>query len=362
MPNRINTLPRRLVLWIAIPVVVLLAARIAAPYFIRNAINARLGEVEGYSGRIEGVNLSLFRGAYQLTGVSILQQEGPRLAPLLAVDTIDFSLAWRELFRGRVVSDIVLIAPDLRLTTTTPPDDAQDDGRRWQEALADIFPIEIMHFEIKRGAIRFVDETSSPRVDLSLRDLELVATGLRNRPTGLESSPARLHAQAVTTGEGRLLLMMNGDLLSEQPHFTLKLDWQNVRLPELNDFLEAYASIDVSAGTLHVYSEFFARDGAFEGYVKPFFEDVSFENISDQNKGFARRLWETIVGGTAALLENSDEQQVATRIPFSGRFGDADVGVWATIGNLLRNGFIEALNEGRESEAAPENSAPANAP
>lgn len=350
MPNLITALPRRLVLWIAIPLVLLLAVRIAAPFVIRHAVNGRLARVEGYSGRIEGVNLRLFRGAYQLTGVSIFKREGPRLDPLLAVDTIDFSLAWRELLNGRVVGDIVLIAPDLRVTTASAPADARGDGRRWQDAVGDIFPIEITRFEIMRGRVRFADETASPRVDLSLDEVELVATGLRNRPTDAESSPARLHAEAVTTGEGRLRVMMDGDLLAARPRFNLKVDWQDIRLPALNDFLEAYAGVDVSAGILKLYAEMSVRDGGFEGYVKPFFEELAFENIRDADKNFARRLWEKIVAGTAAIMENDERGQVATRIPFSGRFGETDVGVWATIGGMIRNGFIKALNEGRESE------------
>ncbi len=351
MLNRIKNLSRRVILWISIPVMVLLAARIAAPYVIRHAINTRLSQVEGYSGRVENVNIRLFRGAYQLREVTVLKQEATGLEPLLAVDTIDFSLAWRELLRGRIVSDIALIVPELRITTATPPENAKDDGRRWQDAINDIFPIEITRFEIMRGSIRFIDETSSPRVDISLYQLELVATGLRNRPTTDEASPARLHAEALTTGEGRLTLMIDGDPLAARPHFNLKLDWQYIHLPAFNDFLEAYANVDVSAGLLKIYAEISAREGGFEGYVKPFFEGLTFENLHDANKNFARRVWEKIVSGTAAIMENDERQQVATRIPFSGRFGETDVGIWATIGGLIRNGFIRALNEGRESES-----------
>jgi len=351
MLNRIKTPSRRVILWIAIPLVVLLAARIAAPYVIRHAINTRLARVEGYSGRVENINIRLFRGAYQLRDVTILKREASGLEPLLDVDTIDFSLAWRELFNGRIVSDIALIVPELRITTSTPPENAKDDGRRWQDAINDIFPIEITRFEIIKGSIRFVDETSSPRVDISLYELELVATGLRNRPTATEASPARLHAEARTTGEGRLSLMMDGDPLAARPHFNLKVDWQDIRLPAFNDFLEAYANVDVSAGILKIYAEVSAHEGGFEGYVKPFFEGLTFENLRDANKNLARRLWEKIVSGTASIMENDERQQVATRIPFSGHFGETDVGIWATIGGLIRNGFIRALNEGRESEA-----------
>ena len=35
---------------------------------------------------------------------------------------------------------------------------------------------------------------------------------------------------------------------------------------------------------------------------------------------------------------------MATRIPFEGKFGDAKVGLLATITNLFRHGFIRAFN------------------
>jgi hypothetical protein len=54
-------------------------------------------------------------------------------------------------------------------------------------------------------------------------------------------------------------------------------------------------------------------------------------------------LWEWIVGSAVKLLKNSDTEQVATRIPFAGEFGNAQVGVWKTIVAALRNGFVEAL-------------------
>lgn len=356
--RRVATLSRRLLLGLAVACLLLLALRAALPSVLRYAINERLAKVDGYAGRVDDVNLQLFRGAYQLEGVNILKHaEGGRLEPLLAVKKIDFSLAWRELFHGRVVSDIVLTAPKLRITTSTAPTDAKEDGRRWQDAIQDIFPVEITRFQIIRGDIRFIDETSSPRVDVPLRELELVATGLRNQADDETGPfPASLAAQAVTAGDGRLTLFVVGDPLATAPRFKLKLDLVDVRLTALNDFLEAYANVDVSAGTLKIYAEAFAQDGAYEGYVKPFFKELEFKNQADADKNIARRVWEKIVAAAAAIVENDEREQVATRIPFSGRFGKTDVGVWATIRSLLRNGFIKALNEGRESEPAPKTS------
>ncbi|MDO8541759.1 MAG: hypothetical protein Q7S40_15085 [Opitutaceae bacterium] len=49
---------------------------------------------------------------------------------------------------------------------------------------------------------------------------------------------------------------------------------------------------------------------------------------------------------------------MATRIPFEGRFGDSKVGLFATIANLFRHGFIRhrrIRSASRENEKDQEN-------
>jgi len=337
--------------WLVIGIIaaLLLAVRLALPSVIRHAINQRLAEVEGYSGTVTDIDLQLFRGAYQINGVSILKRENARLEPFFSAELVDFSLAWRELFHGRIVSDIFLDAPRLQLTASGTPVDAGDEGRRWQDVITDIFPIEITRLEIRRGELGFVDATSQPRVNVSIRDLHAVATGLRNAPTPESGpNPARLDARGTTIGNGRFTLSAQGDPLADQPTFTLKLDLKDVELVAFNDFLEAYANVDVSAGVFQLYLEIEAGGGAFAGYVKPFVEHVEFKNISDENKGVWRRMWESIVSGVSSLVKNDDRDQVATRIPFSGNFEKTKVGVWSTIVHLVRHGFGRPIPEGHD--------------
>jgi hypothetical protein len=353
----------RLWLWIGAAVVLLLAVRIALPYAICKAINHRLAKVEGYAGRIDDVDLQLFRGAYRIDGVSIKRREQSRLEPFFSAETVDFSLAWGELFHGRFVSDILLVAPELELAHSGEPVDAPEEGRRWQDVIQDIFPIEITHLEIRRGVLAYVDATSTPRVNISLRELDAVATGLRNQPTG-ESGPlpASIKARGTTIGGGRFDLSVRGDPLAAQPRFTLKLDLKDVELVALNDFLEAYANVDVSAGKFQLYVEVNAADGRFEGYAKPFLDHVEFTNISDQNQGLFRRMWESLVSTVSTIVKNDDRDQVATRIPFAGEFGKTDVGVWSTIVHLVRHGFGRALFEGWDQEPNPVAKTPAKEP
>jgi hypothetical protein len=49
-----------------------------------------------------------------------------------------------------------------------------------------------------------------------------------------------------------------------------------------------------------------------------------------------------------SLMENKDQDQVATKAPFSGNFADNDVDVWTAVVNLMRNAFVQALRSGFE--------------
>jgi hypothetical protein len=71
-----------------------------------------------------------------------------------------------------------------------------------------------------------------------------------------------------------------------------------------------------------------------------------------------QRIWEHIVAGAAWLVKDKARDQVATRIPFEGRFGDAQLGLFATVTNLFRHGFIRAFNPTVEGSVHADNVLP----
>ncbi len=148
------------------------------------------------------------------------------------------------------------------------------------------------------------------------------------------------------------------DPLAPQPHFHLSAKIDDVNLPELNDSLRAYANVDVGKGTFRMAAEMAGKDGGFQGYVKPFFENVEFNNIEDKKKGVLSRIWENMIQGLAWLVKNKQRDQIATRIPFEGQFGDPKMGLLATITNLFRHGFVRAFNPTVEGSINPENILP----
>lgn len=344
---------RRIFFTLLVVAVLLVAARSALPYVLREAINRRLAAIPEYTGQVERVGVSLWRGAYTLHAMEILKRNGEVKEPFFRADEIDFSLAWRELFRGKFVSDIVLRKPMLVFVEAKLDEATQlPADRRWQDAINDIFPIDITFLKISDGDLRYINQGSKPKVDVRIAHLEGIATGLRNRTDDKEQEfPASIAMRGETIGGGILKLSTQLEPLAVEPHFLLKLEIEQVAMPALNDFLRAYGGIDVRAGTFTGYVEMTAKDGRFGGYFKPFFENVDFSTPPGEERPLRQQIWESLVRGFAWVFKNHAKDQVATRIPFSGEFKNLNVRKWESFVNLVKHAFVEPLKMKLDSRA-----------
>jgi hypothetical protein len=336
-------------------VAVLIGLRLALPGWLKGAINRRLEAIPAYTGRVEGISVSLLRGAYTMEGVRIAKREADTTHPFVSIEHLDFSLAWKELLHGQVVSEIVARRARLNFVQAGNEKESQlDFDRRWQDVINDLFPIEITHFEVTEGELHFVAPARETPVDVFVRNLHVRARGLRNRPDlDSDAYPATVLVEGVTPGNGNLSLTSELEPLAEKPRFHLRLKLDKLSLPAVNQFLQSYANVDVSAGEFTGYLEMVARDGKYEGYLKPFFENLVFKSAQDKEKNVFARLWEKIVAAAAKLLKNDETDQVALRVPFSGEFGATSVGFWESVRTLLRNAFVEALKEGLDGHPRP---------
>ncbi|MEO6876785.1 MAG: DUF748 domain-containing protein, partial [Opitutaceae bacterium] len=219
----------------------LIGVRIALPFALRSAINSRLGKVPEYNGWVDTVGISLFRGAYTLNGLVIQKRNGAVKEPYFRVDKIDFSLAWRELFHGKFVSDIALVKPTLTIVEGESRGATQAAAdQRWQDLVNDLFPISITWLKITDGQFRYINNRTKPKVDVRVAHLEALATGLRNRARESNNEfPATLALRGETIGSGVLKVAAQAEPLAIEPHFLLKLELEKVSLPALNEFLRA---------------------------------------------------------------------------------------------------------------------------
>lgn len=341
---------------VAAVVLLLLAMRMAAPFLLREAINRRLNRVPEYAGHVDEIRLHLWRGAYSLHGLEIVKRNGEVQEPFFVAQRIDFSLAWRELFHRRVVSDIYADQVSLNFVQGGDAEASQlAADRRWQSVINDIFPIDITFLKITEGQIRFVNTARQPRVDVHVAHATVLATGLRNRPsTTGETYPAFIGIEGKSIGGGDLKIVLHAEPLALQPHFYLKLQLEGVSLPALNAFLRAYAGIDVSAGAFKAYVEVATREGRYTGYFKPFFEHVDFKDLPGTHKALHQKIWEGLVSLAEKIFRNGRRDSVAMRVPFSGEIDQLNASSWKSFVTLVRHGFIQALPEKLDSSPHPE--------
>jgi hypothetical protein len=340
--------------------VLLVAARVAAPSWLQRYATRVLDRTEGYSGRIGDVDLALLRGAYTIEDVEIERSGGEVPVPFLRIPALDLSVEWRALLSGALVAEVWLEEPQLNFVAGPARAETQTGAEAdWRDTVRALLPIRVNRITVRNGEIHFRNFVSQPPVDIYLRDVQLVARNLTNSLDLADDLVARAHATAGIKGGGRLEARVSLDPYADLPTFDFEGKVEGLALVPFNDFLRAYAGADVQRGSARVYAELKASDGRFSGYVKPFFEGVDVLELEEEREeqGLFASLWEALVGSTAEVLEDQSEDRVATRIPINGSVDSPEIGFWQTLGNVLRNAFLEALvpalenSVGRDAEA-----------
>ncbi|MDB5048741.1 MAG: hypothetical protein JWO30_1812 [Fibrobacteres bacterium] len=337
---------RKSVIWIAAIAVVLIGIRAAMPPVILHFANRKLDQIPEYKGHIRDVDLSVFRGAYQIKDVRLEKIQGESRAPFFSADLVDLSVEWSALLRHRsFVGEVKLYRPRLNFVVAETKKKSQTGiDSSWEDRSTELFPLDINRFEIHDGEIHFRDLTRTPKVDVHLDRIDALAKGLTTHPRQGEALPATFHATARAMEHAKMRLDLKLDPLAKEPTFDMDGELSELRLTSLNDFLKAYAKVDAEGGTFSLYTEMAADKGRFKGYVKPLAKDVRIFSPGKKDEGgILESAWEALVAGVVNIFENKRKDQVATQIPLSGKFSNPTAGIWRSVGYLLRNAFIQAL-------------------
>src|SRR4051812_32673690 len=172
LQKRINILlEKKRVRILLIVLIILFVIRLILPHVVLHYANKTLRNLKGYSGHVADINVGIFRGAYTIKKLYLHKKDSVsgEESEFFDVSLIDLSVHWKELLHGKIVGEIELENPVLRFVKDkTEPKQLQKDSADYKMVLDKFMPLRINRFEITNGMVKYIDNSSSPKVNLSL--------------------------------------------------------------------------------------------------------------------------------------------------------------------------------------------------
>jgi len=308
-------------------------------------VNGVLANIKGYQSSVESINIDLYRSAYRINKIVINKKEGNIPTPFIAIDVLDFSLQWSALLHGRIVSDMKLIHPVINFAVN---ESATQNGMGvdWTKPIKDLMPIDINHVHFDDGSITYKDFSSTPPVNIYIHHMYGEVDNLRNVESAAESLPSPMEVQGSSIGNGNLKMRGRLNIIKQIPDMDVQLALENVALPALNSYSEAYAAFDFKSGTFNLYSQIIVKNDQVSGYVKPMATNLSVDVLKEPNP--LRIVWNTAVAAILKIFTNPTKDQFATRADLEGNLDNVNANTWTVLGGIVRNAFISAMSKGFE--------------
>ncbi|MBK5286034.1 MAG: DUF748 domain-containing protein [Bacteroidia bacterium] len=326
-------------------VVLLIIIRLILPYIVLHHANRTLANMDGYYGHIDDIDLSLYRGAYIINNIYLnkLDSVSKAQTEFFKSPNVDLSVEWGALLHGSLVGELVFNSSELIFTKDKADlSDVKKDTSDFRKLLKEFMPLKVNRFEVNDGTLHYIDSTSEPNVDVTLKQTHILALNLKSVTDDNVELPSTVTAEAAAY-EGTLDFNMKLNALADDATFDLNAEIKKTNLVLLNDFFKAYGNFDVHRGNFGLYTEMAAKDGKFKGYVKPIIKDLDVVGPEDRHDKFFNKVWEHIVGAAGVILKNQKKDQVATKVAMEGSFENPKTNAVDAIWQVLRNAFIQAL-------------------
>lgn len=323
--------------------VLLIGVRAIAPSIILNRLNTYLAHFsESYYAHIEDLDLNFFRSAYSFDSVKVALKNHPE-KPFLTVDNIDVSIAWRELFRGRILTDIVIDGADFQMDAQFAQPAQKNIRQTQSEAVAagkKLFPVDIERVEIKNSKINsashhfFIDRI----------------TGRLSNVFSTEKNPiSLLTAKGDILGKFPLKVVGDLDLTATPKAWVMAIELQNFNTVDGNIFINRFVPLTFKSGQLDVYAEVKSEKGRIAGYIKPFLKEAEVIGDDKDFKGIKHFGVELSVAFVNAFFKSSQDKVVATKVLFQQQDDKFQWNAQETISELFKNGYREPLPRGIEN-------------
>jgi hypothetical protein len=289
------------------------------PYYLRDYLEKRADALPDYKLTIHWLQINPIACSIDLENIVLEKKSNLIPVPFFASRDVHIAMQWTQLIHLSFRSNVTLHEPVVNFVNGPTPETSQTFLEPiWVTEVKQLVPLEINQFKIHNGDIHYYDFHAEPEINLQLTNLELVADNLSNATHTKDLMPTTvtITGHPVKVGELEVHLSCNTDL--KQPTFSEKV----------------------------------SKEGSYDGYLKPFFQNLQFEPMPKDRSGLAA-LWATLLNGVKGLIQD-DRKVIATQVPVTGQYKDPNVDIWAAAFGILKNAWIESLKERFNSpEIAP---------
>ncbi|GEB69414.1 DUF748 domain-containing protein [Pseudoalteromonas carrageenovora] len=333
-------------------VLFLILLRAAAPYAVQYYVNQQLEQTQGITGHVGDVDLYLYRGAYAIDDVEIYAVDATSAPkPLLAVQTLDFSLAWSALLKGNLVTNMAFSRPEIVIydkdPSTTEQNQQVKDETTWVGLANDLVLFSIDTLRINNGKVSLVNAINDGEKPTYISNINAEIKNITNAQNLSKTLVTSLNVEGALMGEAALSLNGKLDPFSEQANFDFNVEVQRFSVKNLETVFKVYTPFDIEAGGIDGAMELAANNNNLNGYVKAGVHNLSVfswrEDIEKDDDGLFTAIFEGSIDLLSSLLENDDSKLVAARIPIEGQLDNADVSTFQAVVSVLKNAFFDAF-------------------
>jgi hypothetical protein len=345
-PSRKRHLFWRVICWTFLVMAIVLGiGRAILPWALRDYINRTLSHSQMYTGRIGGLRINLWRGAYAIQDIVLNKTTGSVPVPFFSAKTVEFAIPGKALLHRRIVGRVKMIKPEINFVDAESDDETQTGaGAPWLQIIKDLFPFKINSAVIQEGMVHFRTYQKQVPVDIYLSQVEGSIDNLGNIQDLKTPLPATVTAKAMVMDKAKLEFNMTLDPFSYRPTFHMATRLLGLDLTEINALALAYGKFDFKRGWLDLVIETDSKEGQVVGYVKPLFRNLKVFSLTKdlQDDNVLQFFWQALIGGVVKIFKNQPRDQLGTIIPFSGNPDKTSTDILATLGNVLYNAFIRA--------------------
>lgn len=323
-------------------------AHVILPPILLRELNEHLGTFSKvYSLHITSLELSFLRMSYRFNEAEAkFKKDGHTF---MKVESVEVAIAWRELFRGRILTNVTADGGEFVLTkkllegSRAPEAKPKEDASHVAEKL---FPVRIARIELHRSSFQFANLLGESE------DVRWRVTGIEGRVLNLTPTP---HTPfTFFTLQGSMLesamfkLAGQARRLDEPLAWKADLEIKGFDLVAANPMLMRLVPLNFGSGHLDLYSEVLSQHGQLQGYVKPFFKKLHVLDNKEHFVSVKHFAVEVVATFANWILRKHEDKTVAARIPFHKEGDSLKVDSAEALETAIQHGFSEPLKPGLE--------------